>query len=135
MANTISPASIPPITQLREQLDYGDSHLPRCQAFYDSVRVFRKTFVTSQGWEGSTIHDWRVRDHRNALAEMSRAYLERHGNGQLFWPDDNTNGRANKLKYSADGTRLVTSKTRMPDSQLTLTLAESRESCSSFSGG
>ncbi|KXH39669.1 hypothetical protein CSAL01_02993 [Colletotrichum salicis] len=106
MANAINPTSIPPITQLREQLDYGDPHLPRCQGFYDSVRVFRKNFVTSQGWEGSTIHEWRIREHRTALAEMARAYLERHGNGQLFWPDDNTQGRANKLKYSSDGTRI-----------------------------
>ncbi|KAF4784844.1 hypothetical protein HER10_EVM0013166 [Colletotrichum scovillei] len=106
MANTISPASIPPITQLREQLDYGDPHLPRCQAFYDSVRAFRKTYETSQGWEGNTIHEWRIREHRSALAEMARAFLELHGNGQLFWPDDNTKGKANKFKYSTDGARI-----------------------------
>ncbi|OHE95988.1 hypothetical protein CORC01_08681 [Colletotrichum orchidophilum] len=106
MANSINPTSIPSITNLREQLDYGDPHLPRCQAFYDSVRVFRKTFVTNQGWEGSTIHEWRSREHRSALSEMARAYLERHGNGQLFWPDDDAQGRANKLKYSTDCIRI-----------------------------
>lgn len=105
MASLINPTSIPQITALREELDYGDPQLSRCQAFYDSVRVFRKTFVSSQGWDGSSIHDWKSREHQVALGEMVRSYLEQHGNGKLFWPDDNSSSRANTYKYSTDSAR------------------------------
>lgn len=102
---SINPTSIPPITALRQELDYGDPQLSRCQTFYDSVRVFRKTFVSSQGWEGISIHDWRSREHQIALGEMVRSYLEQHGNGRLFWPDDKSSSRANRFNYSTDSVR------------------------------
>lgn len=105
MASSINPTSIPPITVLRQELDYGDPKLSRCQAFCDSVRAFRKTFVTSQGLEGGSLHDWRSREHQTALGEMVRSYLDVHVNGRLFWPDDNSQGRFNKLKYSTDSAR------------------------------
>lgn len=105
MASLINPTSIPRITVLRKELDYGDPQLPRCQAFYDSVRVFRKTFLSSQGWDGNSINDWKSREHQTALGEMVRSYLELHGNGRVFWPDDDSQSRANKYKYSTDGPR------------------------------
>ncbi|KAG6368566.1 hypothetical protein INS49_002779 [Diaporthe citri] len=106
MASLINPTAIPSITDLRKELDYGDQQSSRCQAFYDSVRVFRKTFISSQGWDGSSIHDWKSREHQTALGEMVRSYLELHGNGRVFWPDDNSQSRANKYKYSTDGARI-----------------------------
>lgn len=105
MASSINPTSIPSITALRQELDHGDPKLPRCQAFCDSFRAFRKTFVTSQGLEGGSFHDWRSREHQTALSEMVRSYLDVHVNGRLFWPDDNSQGRVNKLKYSTDSAR------------------------------
>lgn len=105
MAFLINPTAIPPITALRQELDYGDPLLPRCQAFYDSVRVFRKTFVSSLGREGSSLQDWKSREHQTGLVEMVRSYLELHRNGRLFWPDDRSQSRANKLRYSTDSAR------------------------------
>lgn len=105
MASLKNPTSIPAITALREQLDYGNPRLARCQAFCDSVRVFRKEFVSSQGWHSSSIHDWKSGEHQTALSEMVRSYLELQGNGSLFWPEHNLQGRANKYKYSTDSAR------------------------------
>lgn len=105
MASSSNPSSIPPITALRQELDYGDPQLARCQAFYDSVRLFRKTFVSSQGWDGPSIHDWRSKDHQIALGEMVRSYLEQHKNGIFFWPDDKSQSRANRFQYSTDSVR------------------------------
>ncbi|KAG8158358.1 hypothetical protein KVR01_012119 [Diaporthe batatas] len=106
MTSPLNSSSIPPITALRQELDYGDPTLARCQAFYDSTRLFRKTFVSSQGWDGSSIHDWKSREHQVALGEMVRSYLEQHKNGRFFWPDDKSSSRANKFQYSTDSGRI-----------------------------
>lgn len=101
------PASLPNITALRQALDYGDPHLARCSAFYDDVRAFRKKFVTSDGMLGPSLHDWRDRDHQDGLREMTRAYLDRDGNGLLFWPDDPSAANFNDLQYTHDRQQYV----------------------------
>ncbi|KAL3295969.1 hypothetical protein RB213_011402 [Colletotrichum asianum] len=100
MTASINPSEIPSITALREVLDYGDQHLPRCKRLHDNMRYFRTTFISSKGLEGSSLIDWKSREEQAALAEMTNAFLERDGTGRQFWPDDEASDRFNRLKYS-----------------------------------
>lgn len=101
----IAAASIPSITTLRNELDYGDPNLPRCAAFYDDTRAFRKKFRNSRGTAGVDLHDWKSREGQADLTEMTIAYLEKEGNGQLFWPDDRASPNYNRFQYAKDGAR------------------------------
>ncbi|KAL2126764.1 hypothetical protein VTI74DRAFT_279 [Chaetomium olivicolor] len=105
-SHRVFAANIPSITALRNELDYGDARLPRCAAFYDDTRAFRKKFITSRGVAGTELHDWRSRDGQAALTEMTLAYLDKEGNGSLFWPDDKSSDKYNKYQYSKDHTRI-----------------------------
>lgn len=100
-------AAIPSITGLRLALDYGDSQLARCSAFYDDIRAFRKKFVTSSGRPGPSLYDWLDRDHQDGRNEMTEAYLNQ--SGLLFWPDDLAAVNHNKLEYTKDKQRYVVS--------------------------
>ncbi|KAK6071721.1 hypothetical protein SCUP515_07725 [Seiridium cupressi] len=103
----IPATSLPNITSLREGLDYGNSHLTRCNVFYDDVRGFRKKFHTSTGLPGPDLHNWKLKEHQAGLDEMTAAYLDRDGNGPLYWPDSSSSANFNKLHYSKDRTRCV----------------------------
>lgn len=98
----IAAASIPNITVLREKLEYGDSRSDRCDAFNDDIRVFRKRYRTSSGLPGVDLYDWRSSEHQSALTEMANAYLEKEGNGSVYWPDDDTSPNHNGLQFSKD---------------------------------
>ncbi|KAK2015519.1 hypothetical protein LZ32DRAFT_602165 [Colletotrichum eremochloae] len=104
--NTANPTAVPTITALRQELNYGDAKSLQCQAFYDDLRAYRKKFVSSNGLEGSLLYDWKSRDHQSALAEMTRSFLNRDGNGQRYWPDDETSAHYNGLRYSSDQARI-----------------------------
>lgn len=95
-------ASVPNITTLRNELDYGNSQLQRCMAFYDDIRVFRRKYRTSQGVPGLDLWDWKSREHQAGLVEMTQAYLEKEGNGRVFWPDEESSPYRNKYRYSTD---------------------------------
>ncbi|KAF2190544.1 hypothetical protein K469DRAFT_387705 [Zopfia rhizophila CBS 207.26] len=97
-----SAARIPNITILRQQLQYGEARLARCNAFYDDLRVFRKKYNTPTGLRGVDLHDWRSPVHQSALAEMTLAFLETEGNGEVYWPSDATSPNFNPLQYSKD---------------------------------
>src|SRR4051812_13471426 len=111
MNTTTSPkmaaTAIPSVTSLRRELDHGDPRLPRCAAFYDDARAFRKKFVTSRGIAGIDLHDWNSRECQDGLTEMTLAYLEETGNGQTFWPDDKSSANYNRYQYSKDQIRLA----------------------------
>ncbi|KAM0813072.1 hypothetical protein AB5N19_13063 [Seiridium cardinale] len=105
-SSRIPATSLPNITSLREGLDYGNSHLTRCNVFYDDVRGFRKKFHTSTGLPGPDLHNWKLKEHQAGLDEMTAAYLDRDGNGLLYWPDSSSSANFNKLQYSKDRTRI-----------------------------
>ncbi|KAK9414764.1 hypothetical protein SUNI508_10882 [Seiridium unicorne] len=105
-SSRIPATSLPNITSLREDLDYGNSHLTRCNVFYDDVRGFRKKFHTSTGLPGPDLHNWKLKEHQAGLDEMTAAYLDRDGNGPLYWPDSSSSANFNKLQYSKDRTRI-----------------------------
>jgi len=98
----IAATAIPNITALRRGLDYGDVNLPRCVEFYDDMRVFRKKFKTSRGVSGTDLHDWKSREGQNALSEMTYAYLDKAGNGMVFWPDEPSAPNYNEYQYTRD---------------------------------
>ncbi|KAK1749544.1 hypothetical protein QBC47DRAFT_354847 [Echria macrotheca] len=102
-----APSSIPNITTLRNDLDYGDIRLPRCAAFIDDTNAFRRKFKTSRGVDGVDLHDWKSRDGQAGLSEMAVAYLEKEGNGRIFWPDDTSSKNYNKYQYSKDRFRIL----------------------------
>ncbi|KZL69530.1 hypothetical protein CI238_00722, partial [Colletotrichum incanum] len=106
MTSSINPTAVPSITALRQHLNYGDAKVSQCQAFYDDLRAYRKKFVSSHGLEGSGLHDWKSRDHQLALGEMTRAFLERDGNGRRYWPDDEGSPHYNGLRYSSDHAKI-----------------------------
>jgi len=95
-------SSIPSITALRQQLEYGDPHLSRCSTFYDDVRAFRKKYRTHDGSSGVSLYNWKSPEHQAGLTEMTDAYLDKEGNGALYWPDDDTSPNRNNLLYSQD---------------------------------
>ncbi|RYP03867.1 hypothetical protein DL764_004846 [Monosporascus ibericus] len=76
--------------------------LTRCAAFTADVRAFRKKFTTKTGLPGTSLYDWRSPEHQYGLAEMTEDYLERAGNGPMWWPDDTSAPNHNKLQYSKD---------------------------------
>ncbi|KAK2042917.1 hypothetical protein LZ31DRAFT_469402 [Colletotrichum somersetense] len=106
MASVSNPTAVPTITALRQELNYGDPKSLQCQAFYDDLRAYRKKFVSSNGLEGSLLYDWKSRDHQSALGEMTRAFLNRDGNGRRYWPDDETSAHYNGLRYSSDHVKI-----------------------------
>ncbi|KAI1864402.1 uncharacterized protein JN550_008959 [Neoarthrinium moseri] len=105
-SSRITATSIPNITALRVGLDYGDPRLTRCSTFTDDLRGFRKKFVTSTGLPGPDLHEWKLKEHQAGLDEMTAAYLDRDGNGPLYWPDSETSPNYNKLRYSRDQPRI-----------------------------
>lgn len=102
----IAATAIPNITALRKELDYGDANLARCVAFYDDMRVFRKKFKTSRGVPGTDLYDWKSQEGQKALSEMTYAYLDKEGNGLVFWPDDPSAANYNEYQYTKDKYRL-----------------------------
>ena len=101
----IAAARIPSITALRNELGYGDQKLPRCAAFYDDTRAFRKKFRTSHGIAGVDLHDWKSPEGQTGLTQMTFAYLDKEGNGGLFWPDDEASPNYNRYQYTKDSVR------------------------------
>ncbi|RYP65280.1 hypothetical protein DL769_006359 [Monosporascus sp. CRB-8-3] len=102
MSPIVPAANLPKITAIRETLDYGDPELTRCAAFTADVRAFRKKFTTKSGLPGTSLYDWRSPEHQRGLNEMTEDYLERAGNGAMWWPDDTSAPNHNKLQYSKD---------------------------------
>lgn len=92
--------SIPTITALRLQLDYGDTKLARCVAFYDDVRIFRRRYFTQDGSPGLGFYHWKSPQHQTGLTEMVNDFLDKEGNGTRYWPDDDASPNHNKLRYS-----------------------------------
>ena len=99
---------IPKIKALRSELDYGDPSIPRALAFINDINAFRRKFKTALGVDGDALHNWKDQATHLGLDEMVDAYLEREGNGQLFWPDDQSSKNYNKYQYSKDGDQYVT---------------------------
>jgi hypothetical protein len=97
---TIPPTTIASVSALRSALDYGDSSLARCSAFYDDLNAFRKKYTTASKLSGIDLHDWKNPVHLDGLLEMTFAYLDREGNGSLFWPDNKTLPNYNRLQYA-----------------------------------
>ncbi|KAI9154817.1 Bifunctional cytochrome P450/NADPH--P450 reductase [Paramyrothecium foliicola] len=102
MESPKSVAAIPTITDLRRMLGFGDPALHRSQIFNDDTRVFRGKFTDSEGQPGYDFFDWKSAKHQKGLDELTDAYLDKEGNGSLFWPDDPTSARHNGLQYSQD---------------------------------
>lgn len=100
MSSPTPTAFIPSITDLRNALDYGNPKLPRCTAFTDDMRVFRKKFRTKNGVCGVDLYDWKSEEGQSDLTEMTIAYLDTEGNGFVFWPDDPASPNLNKYRYS-----------------------------------
>lgn len=106
---TLSPSElaatrIPKITDLRDQLNYGDAGLSRCSAFIDDLRVFRRRFTSSGGLLGMELWDWKSSQHQAALREMTTNFLEDLGYGNVYWPSDPTSPNYNALQYPKDHT-------------------------------
>ena len=101
--STIAAARIPNITDLREQLEYGDGKLARCAAFIDDLRVFRRRYQYA-GLRGIDLWDWKSPQHQHALRQMTADFLDRDGYGEVFWPSDPTATNFNPLQYSSERT-------------------------------
>lgn len=97
----IAAARIPKITDLREQLAYGDGRLARCAAFIDDLRVFRRRFSFG-GLRGIDFWDWKSSQHHEALKQMTTCFLDEDGYGEVYWPSDPTAANFNSLRYSTD---------------------------------
>jgi hypothetical protein len=92
---------IPKITDLRDQLRYGDARLLRCSAFSDDLRVFRRRY-SSKGIRGADLWDWKSSEHQAALNDMTANFLDDQSYGELYWPSDPTSPNFNSLQYSED---------------------------------
>ncbi|KAK0652637.1 hypothetical protein B0T16DRAFT_103954 [Cercophora newfieldiana] len=102
----ILATNIPKITALRSDLGYGDPSIPRGLAFVNDINAFRRKFKTTRGIDGDLLHDWKAQATHAGLDEMVRAYLDKEGNGQLFWPDDESAKNYNEYQYSKDRDRI-----------------------------
>jgi hypothetical protein len=100
MSPKLTESSIPPITTLRRELDYGDSQLLRYSAFNDGMNAFRRNFISSRGVAGVDLYNWKDKEGQEGLAEITSAYLDKAGNGQRFWPDDEAATNYNRYQYS-----------------------------------
>lgn len=97
----IAAARIPKITELRDQLCYGDAKLSRCSAFSDDLRVFRRRYSLGP-FRGADLWDWKSSEHQAALKLMTASFLDHHGYGEVYWPSDPASPNYNSLQYSKD---------------------------------
>ena len=97
-----SATSIPSISALRQSLDYGDPSLARVNVFILDLRVFTQRYITSTGLRGSEIIEWRSPDQREALCEVTNAWLEEANSGVTYWPHEKNHPNFNKYKYLED---------------------------------
>lgn len=101
--SSLSAVRIPKITDLREQLDYGDANLPRCAAFNDDLRVFRRRYSLAN-LRGVDFWDWKSSEHQEALKQMTASFLDENGYGQVDWPSDPSAANFNSLQYAKSPT-------------------------------
>jgi hypothetical protein len=99
----IAAARIPKITDLREELGYGDARLARCTALVDDLRVFRRRYRSAY-LRGTDLWDWKSPKHQDALKQMTASFLDEDGYGEVYWPSDPTAANFNSLQYSKDRT-------------------------------
>ncbi|KAF2496206.1 hypothetical protein BU16DRAFT_561040 [Lophium mytilinum] len=99
-----SASSVPNITELRRQLQYGNGH----PTFSDDVKMFRKNYRSPSGLVGMDLYEWSSQQQQTALDEMTETYLEKEGRGNLYWPDDETSTNLNVLQYSRDRSKIKT---------------------------
>jgi hypothetical protein len=97
----LAPARIPKITDLRDELCYGNLKYLRCTTFVDDLRVFRRRYRTGH-LRGSDLLDWKSSEHQAALKQMTAAFLDEEGYGEIYWPSDRTAANYNTLQYSED---------------------------------
>lgn len=99
--SALTAARIPKITDLRDQLCYGDTTLVRCTSFVDDLRVFRKRY-SAMGARGTDLFEWKSSEDQAALKQMTAAFLDEYGFGELYWPSDPSARNFNSLQYSKD---------------------------------
>jgi hypothetical protein len=95
-------ASIPSITDLRKELDYGGVGSDRPIQFNSTVRNYWKTFVTEDGTSACDLTEWNVPKTKDRLLELTDSFLEGEKYGMKFWPDDVNNEFKNKWSYTQD---------------------------------
>jgi hypothetical protein len=105
--SSLAASGIPKITDLREQLGYGDPQLQRCRAFYDDVTAFRRKHRTGSGLSGTDLIDWKSSEHQHALDQMVHIYLDKKGNGYHYWPPHSQHPDYSHLQYDKDRSLLV----------------------------
>lgn len=96
----MTATSIPNITKLRTQLDYGDRSKARCQAFYDDLRVFLRKSIAADGTPAIDWYEWNTQKSRVVFRELAEAYLDE--SGLNFWPTAVSHPNKNRLDYAED---------------------------------
>lgn len=97
--------SIPNITALRNELDYGHNHNDRDIRFYRAVKAYVSSYKTRTGVSGESFHQKRDPFHQGGLGEMTQDFLFRDGNGARYWPDDEKSENRGSLCFSKDSAR------------------------------
>lgn len=95
------------ITILMKELNYirGKTYKPILATFEDSLEHFRKAYVDREGSDWSRFNDWDSPDHKAALNQVAKEYLEWDGNGRRFWPADETDPFHNRIVFPRDEVR------------------------------
>ncbi|KAH7155468.1 hypothetical protein B0J13DRAFT_545650 [Dactylonectria estremocensis] len=86
---------VPHITELREELgsEVGTDLARR-------IAEYPFGFKSDRGKKGISLTRWKDFHHQAGLRKMAEDFLERDGNGPLFWPDDRASPHYRKLQYS-----------------------------------
>lgn len=104
MPTPTNQTAIPSVTNLREQLGYGDTKKKIFHELKTAMLSSRDVFVTDEGLRGQDLIDWKSREQQTALSKMVQTFLDRDRNAKKFWPDDDAL-YTTKLKFSTDQDR------------------------------
>lgn len=88
------------IGALRHQLGYENIGGERERSFHRDVRDYIANYTTEDGLSGKCLKKWRSQPHKKHLIVMTKNFLDRDGNGSLYWPHDVESLYYGVLQYS-----------------------------------
>ncbi|KAF7557902.1 hypothetical protein G7Z17_g211 [Cylindrodendrum hubeiense] len=84
--NHVKFKQLPTINALCKDLGYEYSQEPRHEDFYTAVETYAMGFMSRPDQSHRRPLNWSIRESHKALMEMTKEFLEVHGNGQFYWP-------------------------------------------------
>ncbi|KPM41454.1 hypothetical protein AK830_g5056 [Neonectria ditissima] len=93
--------NLPAIPVLCKNLGYEPSSQPRYRNFFAAVSAHSETIIPT-GTKGPEFLRWGNRDHQKWLKKGTTDFLDAHGHGEFYWPENPLAENYGKLQYKKD---------------------------------